>query len=78
MKNSLRDPRKKEENWRYLIEASQKEYAMVASSNSGSDTQMSQGGIAQGHAYTFLNATTIRVGTHEDRIVQLRNPWGKG
>ena len=48
---------------------------MVASSQAGSDTTKSFSGVVQGHAYTFLNATTIS--NHEDRIVQLRNPWGK-
>ncbi len=37
---------------------------MVASSNPGSDTNMSPSGIAQGHAYTFLNATTIKLGAY--------------
>ena len=32
---------------------------MVASSNPGSDTNQSESGIFQGHAYTLLNATEI-------------------
>jgi hypothetical protein len=32
------NPKLEEENWKYLIEASEREYAMVASSNAGSDT----------------------------------------
>lgn len=50
---------------------------MVVSSNPGSDTQQSSRGIVQGHAYTFLNADVINWG-YEERIVQLRNPWGAG
>ena len=70
--------------WNYLIEASQKEYAMVASSRPGSDTEMSPSGVVQGHAYTFHNATYVKVNPgrggkpYEERIVQLRNPWGSG
>lgn len=51
---------------------------MVASSLPGSDTNKSMSGVVQGHAYTFLNATNLRVGGSVERIVQLRNPWGKG
>ena len=35
------DAKLEEENWTYLLEASELEYAMVASSNPGSDTQQS-------------------------------------
>lgn len=49
---------------------------MVAASNSGSDTSLSPVGIAQGHAYTLLNATYLRIGKKYERVVQLRNPWG--
>ena len=51
---------------------------MVASSRPGSDTNQSDSGIYQGHAYTFLNATILRVNEQEVKLVQLRNPWGKG
>lgn len=51
---------------------------MVASSQPGSDTDTSVSGIVQGHAYTFLNATILNYQGGQDRIVQLRNPWGKG
>ena len=50
---------------------------MVVSSNPGSDTQKSNTGIVQGHAYTFLNADYINFG-YQEKIVQLRNPWGAG
>ena len=72
-------PRQKfEESWEYLLKASELEYAMVASSNPGSDSQTSKAGIVQGHAYTFLNATLLDTGEGEERVVQLRNPWGSG
>lgn len=51
---------------------------MVASSNPGSDTNKSVSGVVQGHAYTVLNATTITFQGRQERIIQLRNPWGKG
>ena len=49
---------------------------MVACSNPGSDQTSSQSGIIQGHAYTFLQATEVQLGSNKERIVQLRNPWG--
>ena len=51
---------------------------MCASSQPGSDTNKSVSGVVQGHAYTVLNAIVINVGGQRERIVQLRNPWGKG
>ena len=65
--------------WNYLLEASQKEYSMVASSQPGSDINQSVSGVVQGHAYTFLNATYVNYedGSDKEKIVQLRNPWGK-
>lgn len=63
--------------WNYLLEASRLEYAMVASSMPGSDTTTSFTGIVQGHAYTLLNATYLKVKNQSERVVQLRNPWGR-
>lgn len=60
------------------MEASIKEYAMVASSNTDAIDPISPNGIFQGHAYTFLNATQIQVKDKKQRIVQLRNTWGRG
>jgi len=51
---------------------------MVSSSQPGSDTNKSVSGVVQGHAYTFLNATYLNFQGTQVRIVQLRNPWGKG
>jgi hypothetical protein len=45
--------------WNYLMIASQREYAMVASSQPGSDRNKSSSGIVLGHAYTLLNATVL-------------------
>jgi len=68
----------KEKDWQYLLVASQKEFAMCSSSQAGSDTNKSYTGVVQGHAYTFLNATYLKVDGEYHRVVQLRNPWGKG
>lgn len=53
---------------------------MVASSQTGSDSLKSVSGIVQGHAYTLLQATevSLKQSTSKLRLVQLRNPWGKG
>lgn len=51
---------------------------MVGSTQPGSDTDKSTSGVVQGHAYTILNATNINVDGQLHRVVQCRNPWGKG
>ena len=51
---------------------------MVCSSQAGSDTTKSYTGVVNGHAYTFLNACYLNYQGEQVRIVQLRNPWGKG
>jgi hypothetical protein len=68
----------KEEEWQYLLMASQREYSMVCSSNPGSDSDTSQSGVVQGHAYTLLNAVYLNYQGQQIRLIQLRNPWGKG
>lgn len=45
--------------------ASQKEYAMCASSQPGSDTNKSTSGVVLGHAYTVLSATVINYGGNQ-------------
>jgi len=50
---------------------------MVCSSNPGSDSDTSQSGVVQGHAYTLLQVTILNFKGQQYRIVQLRNPWGK-
>ena len=68
---------KKDEEWDYLVSASNKGYSMVTSSQPGSDTNKSVSGVVLGHAYTFLKATPINYQGRHDKIVKLRNPWGK-
>ena len=51
---------------------------MVCSSNPGSDSDKSQSGVVQGHAYTFLKVDILHFQGQQVKLVQLRNPWGKG
>lgn len=51
---------------------------MVCSSNPGSDSDTSQSGVVQGHAYTLLQVVVLNFQGQQHRLVQLRNPWGKG
>ena len=67
----------KEKEWKYLLEATRLEYAMVCSSNPGSDSETSQSGVVQGHAYTLLAVATLNFNGQLHRLVKLRNPWGK-
>jgi hypothetical protein len=60
------------------MNAATSEYSMVASSQAGSDSLKSVAGIVQGHAYTLLNVAEITINNRVERLVQLRNPWGKG
>jgi hypothetical protein len=68
----------KDEEWNYLYKASQLDYSMVCSSNPGSDADKSQSGVVQGHAYTLLKVDFLNFQGQQVKLVQLRNPWGKG
>lgn len=50
---------------------------MVCSSKPGSDTETSQSGVVQGHAYTLLAAVLLNFKGQNHRLIKLRNPWGK-
>ncbi len=60
------------------MKATQLGYAMVCSSNPGSDSDTSQSGVVQGHAYTFHGVYILNFQGQQIRLVRLRNPWGKG
>lgn len=60
------------------MDASAAEFSMVASSQAGSDSLKSVSGIVQGHAYTLLQVIELMFNNRIERLVQLRNPWGKG
>ena len=60
------------ELWTKMVQWSAKEFLMGAGSKSGSDKEVSDLGIVQGHAYSALDFFELE-GT---KLVQLRNPWG--
>lgn len=60
--------------WRKLLTYSRAGYLLGAGSPAGADTDVSAEGIVQGHAYSCLRV--VEEGEH--RLVQLRNPWGRG
>jgi calpain-15 len=68
----------KDEEWNYLYKASQLDYSMVCSSPDGSDTNKSPSGVVLGHAYTLLKVDILNFKGQQVKLVQLRNPWGKG
>ena len=47
-------------------------YLMGANSPAGSDTNTSESGIVEGHAYSVLDARDVE----GNQLIQLRNPWG--
>jgi len=51
-------------------------YIMCANTQGGSDTDTSDQGIVQGHAYTLIGAVS-NVGAIQANLVQVRNPWGR-
>lgn len=67
----------KEEVWRYLKEGEERGYSMIASSQPGSDTNTSTTGVVLGHAYTLLSAVELNANGSMNRLIKLRNPWGK-
>lgn len=58
--------------WNNIIDWRSKKWLMGADTNAGSDKDVSDQGIVQGHAYSLLDAMEI----DGVKIVQLRNPWG--
>ena len=67
----------KEAEWKYFTDATERKFAMIASSQPGSDTNVSTSGIVDGHAYTFLGAYNLSCQGRTERVIKLRNPWGK-
>ena len=53
-------------------------YLMGAGSPSGSDTDISETGIVQGHAYSILNIVEESDQNGAHQLIELRNPWGSG
>jgi hypothetical protein len=67
-----------EQEWQYLYRASQLQYSMNCSSNSGSDKDTSKSGVVQGHAYTLMKVDYLNFKGQKIKLAQLRNPWGEG
>ena len=63
--------------WKKLLKYRMAGYLMGAGSPAGKDTDISNLGIVQGHAYSILDVAEVddRNGSHE--LVCLRNPWGQ-
>ena len=63
--------------WKKLLKYRIAGYLMGAGSPAGKDTDISNLGIVQGHAYSILDVAEVddRNGSHE--LVCLRNPWGQ-
>lgn len=60
-----------------LGEAESKNYLMCAGSHAGSDKDISEFGIVQGHAYTLISVVLNVAGSGKN-LLELRNPWGTG
>jgi hypothetical protein len=61
------------ELWQKLIYWNDNNYLMGAGSPAGSDSDVSNMGIVQGHAYSILDVCEVE-GT---KLLQVRNPWGE-
>lgn len=62
-----------EELWKILEKADREENIMVIGSR-GEGEQTNEQGIVSGHAYTLIGVHTL----HNERVLEIRNPWGKG
>lgn len=64
-----------EEVFQMLEGFDKQEYLMCAGSSSGSDKDISNQGIVQGHAYSLIRVEENVAGSGVD-LLQMRNPWG--
>ena len=60
------------ELWQKLLYYNENNYLMGAGSPAGSDKDVSNMGIAFGHAYSILDVCEVE----GNKLIQLRNPWG--
>lgn len=83
-----------DEHWARLIRAERKNYILTASSDdfnkTGNDNRDTSTGLSPSHAYALLAVYEIEVNSQglyqrarsssssNERLVKLRNPWGKG
>ena len=59
--------------WTAITQAVANGNMITAGTPGGDDTSRSARGIAQGHGYTVLNAVEV----NGNKLVRVRNPWGK-
>lgn len=71
-----------DENWKQMLDGERKNYIMCCSSKnfnkSGNDSLDATSGLCPNHAYTVLSAHEVNVAGQPERLVKLRNPWGRG
>ena len=60
-----------------LLEYHNSGFLMGAGSPSGTDTETSDSGIVQGHAYAILDIVEDSDGKGKHQLVCMRNPWGE-
>lgn len=67
-----------DEAWNLISSADTKNYIMMAGVAGTSDSSWNSIGLVQNHAYTIVNAYTVKNadGSVAARLYQLRNPWG--
>lgn len=64
--------------WKYIKESNDKNYLLTCYSKSTEVREEKNAlGIVSGHAYSILDAREVVTNDGTDRIVQIRNPWGK-
>ena len=69
-----------DELWDWLKEGDENRDIMTCgTSGNGDDTKQNRVGLAMSHAYTVLGVVEVNDRTYNksERLVKLRNPWGK-
>ena len=69
-----------DELWDWLKEGDENRDIMTCgTSGNGDDTKQNRVGLAMSHAYTVLGVVEVNDRTYnkKERLVKLRNPWGK-
>jgi len=77
VETAMGDPLDTDGMFEELLSCNGSQFLMAAGSNPGTDTETSGMGVVQGHAYTILDVADCPGGT-DFRLIQVRNPWGRG
>ena len=66
------------QTWNIVTGADLSKYIMLAATPGSSDKNVISNGIAANHAYTLLNAYTVKYanGAEKAKLFLMRNPWG--